>query len=218
MEGLADEDVVKESGRGPVRPPRSPDGQAAGRWGGKTAAIRSSDSMRWMGRGFFFPPRKRRTARERFRFQRQREVNMGEARTACSKPCRPYRTGNGRRRCRRGKLCWGPSDRRTASSFGRRLELEVEGGAELSCTGARPNRFFDPSAEGGALDDHLHPAGLVEEPLEDDVVPGGEDAEFAQAGGRMGSTSWAGVGRLEATGPGHVVGRPAGGARRREPT
>src|SRR5580704_16191455 len=37
---------------------------------GNTAAIRSSDSIRWMAGGFFLPPRIRSTVSEVFRFHR----------------------------------------------------------------------------------------------------------------------------------------------------
>ena len=51
---------------------------------GNTATMRSSASMRWIGGGFFLPPRNRSTISERLRFQRQRAWNMGESRMACS--------------------------------------------------------------------------------------------------------------------------------------
>src|SRR6266508_1453537 len=41
---------------------------------GNTAAIRSSDSIRWMAGGFLRPPRIRSTARARFRFHRHRAL------------------------------------------------------------------------------------------------------------------------------------------------
>ena len=50
---------------------------------GNTAAMRSSDSMRWIGGGFLRPLRKRRTISERLRFQRHRAWNIGESRIAC---------------------------------------------------------------------------------------------------------------------------------------
>jgi hypothetical protein len=51
----------------------------AAAWG-KTAAIRSSASMRWIAGGFFLPPRKRRIASARERFQRHRAVKIGVGR------------------------------------------------------------------------------------------------------------------------------------------
>ena len=50
---------------------------------GNTAAMRSSDSMRWIGGGLRRPLRKRSTMSERLRFQRHRAWNMGESRMAC---------------------------------------------------------------------------------------------------------------------------------------
>src|SRR6266567_4408673 len=44
---------------------------------GKTAAIRSSASMRWSGGGTFLPPRLRGTASEMVVFQRQRVLGRG---------------------------------------------------------------------------------------------------------------------------------------------
>src|SRR4029453_4694255 len=60
---------------------------------GKTAAIKSSDSMRWMGGGLRFPLRNRRTINDRLRFQRQRDWNIGESRMACSNVSRTVRLG-----------------------------------------------------------------------------------------------------------------------------
>ena len=77
----------------------------------------------------------------------------------------------------------GPEGEHDGVVVGRRLELEVEGGAELLAQG-QAEALVDPAAERG-VDDHLHPAGLVEEPLEHDVVAGGQDAELAQGGGQV---------------------------------
>ena len=45
--------------------------------------MKSSASTRWMGAGFFRPPRIRSTVSARFRFHRQRAANIGEGSTAC---------------------------------------------------------------------------------------------------------------------------------------
>ena len=58
---------------------------------------------------------------------------------------------------------------------GGRLQLEVEGAAELLAQ-RQPERPVDPAAEGG-VHHELHPAGVVEEPLEHDAVLGGQRAE-----------------------------------------
>ena len=84
---------------------------------GNTAAIRSSDSIRWMAGGFLRPPRIRSTARARFRFQRHRAANIGEVSTACrSTSSTVFEARNFGTRSS-GKLCCGPSDSRMASSL-----------------------------------------------------------------------------------------------------
>ena len=60
---------------------------------GNTAAIRSSDSMRWIGGGLRRPLRNRSTISDRLRFQRQRAWNIGESRMACSSVSRTVRLG-----------------------------------------------------------------------------------------------------------------------------
>ena len=87
---------------------------------------------------------------------------------------------------------------------GRRLEFEVECGTELLAQ-RQAECLVDAAAEGG-MDDHLHPAGLVEEALEDDVVAGGQDTELTQAGGHV-VDQLPGVGGIEAAGLDHVCGR-----------
>ncbi len=57
----------------------------------------------------------------------------------------------------------------------RRLQLEVEGDAEALPEG-EPPRAVDRAAERG-VHDELHAAALVEEPLGDDRLAGGDDAE-----------------------------------------
>ena len=84
---------------------------------GKTAAIRSSASIRWIAGGFFFPPRIRSTARDRFRFHLHRAANIGEVRTACrTTPSTVLEARNLGTRSS-GKLCCGPRDSRMASSL-----------------------------------------------------------------------------------------------------
>ena len=84
---------------------------------GNTAAIRSSDSIRWIAGGFFRPPRHRSTASEVFRFQRQRAGNSGAVSTACrtTSSTVPDARNFGTRSS--GKLCCGPSDSRIALSL-----------------------------------------------------------------------------------------------------
>ena len=78
----------------------------------------------------------------------------------------------------------GPERQQHGVVAGRRLELEVEVQAELL---AQPEaeRPVDPGAQRG-VDDELHPAGLVEEPLEHDVVVGGQHpAQRGPAGAQI---------------------------------
>ena len=86
---------------------------------GNSAAMRSSASMRWMAGGFRLPPFQRRTASERFRFQRQRLVNManGGTSTACWSTSPTVAARRKRTTSSRGKECWGPSDSTSASSL-----------------------------------------------------------------------------------------------------
>ena len=84
---------------------------------GKTAAITSSASMRWIWIGLLRPPRNRSTASARLRFQRQRDTNIGDSSTACSSAARALseRTSAGAESS--GKLCCGPSESTSASSL-----------------------------------------------------------------------------------------------------
>ena len=137
---------------------------------GKTAAIRSSASIRWMGSGFFLPPRKRKMASERLRSQRQREVNMGDASTACSRVAL-YGVGVQQAGSRRQRETVLRAERQDDGVVvGGRLQLEVEGDAEPFAQ-SEAESPVDPPAE-RRMDDQLHAAGLVEEALEDDVAAG----------------------------------------------
>ena len=129
--------------------------------------MRSSASMRWMGSGFFLPPRKRK--------HRQRAVQVP------APPAREHRRGeHGLGECRsavfeasirgaesRGKLCCRPEREHEGVVVGGRLQLEVEGGAESLAQGQAEGPV-DPAPERG-VHDELHAAGFVEEALEDDV-------------------------------------------------
>ena len=72
---------------------------------GKTAAITSSDSMRWMGAGLRRPPLKRSTTRERLRAQRQRTGNIGEKMTARRSTSSTLREERKRGTSSSGRLC-----------------------------------------------------------------------------------------------------------------
>ena len=85
---------------------------------------------------------------------------------------------------------------------GGRLELEVEGDAEPLAQ-RQPERPVDAAAVGG-VDDELRALALVEEPLDDDPVPGRQAAERGPAGRQVGDDL---VGDLRRdTGP--LLGRP----------
>ena len=55
---------------------------------GNTAAIRSSASIRWICGATLRPPRARGTASEMVVFQRQRVLNTGASRNACTSTSR----------------------------------------------------------------------------------------------------------------------------------
>ena len=84
---------------------------------GNTAAIRSSDSIRWMAGGFFRPPRIRSTVSEVLRFHRQRAANMGEVSTAWRTTCSTEAEARKRGTASSGKLCCGPRDSKIALSL-----------------------------------------------------------------------------------------------------
>lgn len=86
---------------------------------GNSAAMRSSDSMRWIGGGLRRPPRQRSTTSDRLRFQRHRLWNIGDGgdSTACWRTSRTVRELRKRGTSARGKLWCGPSDSTTASSL-----------------------------------------------------------------------------------------------------
>ncbi len=73
--------------------------------------------MRWIAGGFLRPPRIRSTASARFRFHRQRAANIGEVSTAWRSTSSTVFEARNFGTCSSGKLCWGPSERRTASSL-----------------------------------------------------------------------------------------------------
>ena len=83
---------------------------------GKTAPIRSSASIRWMGSGVRRPPRNRSTPSERLRFHRHREANIGDTSTACDSTVGAVVERSSLAASPTGKLCWGPRESTTASS------------------------------------------------------------------------------------------------------
>ncbi len=124
---------------------------------GNTAAMRSSASMRCTGRGFFLPPRKRRMASDRFRFQRQREANMGEASTAWRSTASAVSDRSRREALSRGKLCWGPSDSTTASSLAAACSSKSKV-AQKRLRRARPNARLTRPPKGACTTSCMPPA------------------------------------------------------------
>ena len=114
---------------------------------GKIAAIRSSASIRWMGNGFFLPPRKRKMASERLRSQRQRDVNIGEASTACSSVVSDGVGVQEASRRRERETVLRAERQYDGVVAGSRLELEIEGHAEPLAQ-REPESPVDPPAEG----------------------------------------------------------------------
>jgi hypothetical protein len=115
--------------------------------------------------------------RARPRFQRQRTWNIGDRSSACASTSSAF---SGRQEL--GHVLEREALPRTEGEHdgvvaGRGLELEVEPPAEAFPEG-EPERAVDPTPE-GRVDHELHPAGLVEEALEDDTALGRQDAEGA---------------------------------------
>ena len=172
---------------------------------GKMAAIKSSASIRCIGRGFFLPPRKRKMASDRLRSHRQREVNMGDASTACSSVvftvlgCKRRAAEFKRETVLRAERQY---DRVV---IGRRLQFEIESHAEPFAQ-RQPERPVYPAAK-RRMDDKLHPAGVVEKSLEHDVVVARHHPELLQPGGQVSDDLLGGVG-LQAAGFLQVERRP----------
>ena len=134
---------------------------------GKSAAIRSSASIRWMGGGFFRPPRNRSTISARLRFQRQRDRKIGWSRTAWVSVSMIDRLWRNRGTSASGKLWCGPRLITTVSSFAEACSSKLKLRQNFFRS-AYAHRTVDPPTPRG-VDDELHPAGLVEEPLEHQI-------------------------------------------------
>ena len=152
---------------------------------GNSAAIMSSDSMRWIGGGL------RRPALEAQHDQRPVEVP-------------PPAALEHRRRRRQHRLLEHPAHgvgvqepghvgqreavvrperQHDRVVVGRRLQLEVERHAEPLAQ-RQAERPVDPTAV-GRVHDQVHALGVVEEPLEHEVGVGGDDTEHGAAGGHV---------------------------------
>ena len=83
---------------------------------GNTAVRRSSARMRCKWMGTRLPLRKRRTARARETFQRQRAMNMGDCSTACVSTSLTVEDRSRDQTVSRGKLCRSPKDSTSPSS------------------------------------------------------------------------------------------------------
>ena len=152
---------------------------------GNSAAIMSSDSMRWIGGGLRRPPLKRSTTSDRLRFHRQRLWNIGDGgdgpparappRTVLE--CRKRGTSAEREAVVR------PERQHDGVVVGRRLQLEVERHAEPLAQ-RQAERPVDPTAV-GRVHHQVHALRVVEEPLEHEVGVGGDDAQHRAAGGQV---------------------------------
>ena len=124
--------------------------------------------MRWMLNGLSRPPLRRSTASDRLRFQRQRAVNIGLRSTAWETAsctlCERRKAGTSSS----GNECWGPSDSSTASLLAAACSSKSKFRQNF-LRSPRPSARLILRAQRG-VDDELHPAALVEEPLEHDVV------------------------------------------------
>ena len=137
---------------------------------GNSAAIRSSASMRWIGGGFLRPLRNRRMSRARLRFQRQRdeEHRRVEDRLAQRVLDRAARDVARHLVEREAVVRTERQHHRVVARRG--LQLEVEGAAELLAQ-REPERPVDATTV-GRVEHELHPAGVVEEALEHQVLLG----------------------------------------------
>ncbi len=146
----------------------------AAAWG-NTAAMRSSDSMRWIGGGLRLPLRNRSTMSDRLRFQRQRddEHRRGEDRLF-------ERLAHGAAVDVADHLVEREAvvrpEREHDGVVGRRgLQLEVEGATELLAQ-REAERAVHPAPE-RRVHHELHAAGVVEEAFDHQLVLGGHRAE-----------------------------------------
>ena len=135
---------------------------------GNTAASRSAARMRRSGGGVRLPPVKRSTASARVAFQRQRVSHIGDCSAACTSVSSTL-AGRDEAEDRVEREAVLRADRQQDRVVGRRrLQLEVEGAAELLAQRQAPGAV-DARAE-RRVDDELHAAGLVEEALGDDAA------------------------------------------------
>ncbi len=135
--------------------------------------------MRWIGGGFRRPPRKRRTSNDRLRFQRHREMNIGESRIAVLERVVDGVAAHVARDLVEREAVVRPEREHDRVVGGGGLQLEVERAAELLAQ-REPERAVDAPAV-GRVDHELHAAGLVEEPLDHDVLQGRHHAEHGAA-------------------------------------
>ncbi len=105
---------------------------------GNSAAIMSSDSMRWMGGGLRLPLRNRSTMSARLRFQRQRDWKTGWSSTAWVSVSRMVSGVRQRGTSASGKLWWGPSEMTTASSLAAAWSSKLKLRRRTSCAGRSP--------------------------------------------------------------------------------
>ena len=101
---------------------------------GKTAAIRSSASMRWIGGGTRRPPRCRSSTSERPAFQRQRTAEAPARAAAPARASRaPCPASRKRGTASSGKLCCGAEREHDRVVARRGLQLEVEACGRSAC-------------------------------------------------------------------------------------
>ena len=137
------------------------------------------------GRRVAAPPLQRSTTSARLRFHRHRLWNMGAASsTACSSTRAHGASSEEPGHVGQREAVVRPERQHDGVVVGRGLQLEVERDAEPLAQG-QAERPVDPAAV-GRVHDQVHALGVVEEPLEHEVVVGGARRP-ARPGRRPGS-------------------------------
>ena len=161
---------------------------------GKTAAIRSSASIRCSCGGTFLPPRLRGTASEIVVFQRQRVWNTGASRNAWIEHVARGRRMQIAEDVGERERVLRPEREQQRVFGGRGLQLEVELTAEPLAQREAP-RLVHAAAE-RRVQHELHAARLVEEALEDERVLRRQHAERGASGGEIGDDLFGGAGGI----------------------
>ena len=119
------------------------------------------------------------------RFHRQRLWKTGWSRMACCSVARIEPEVRKRGTSASGKLWWGPREMTIASSLALAWSSKLNPAQNFFRRSVHPSRGVEPTAV-RRVHHELHPARLVEEPLDHQVVLGRHDAEDGRARGQVG--------------------------------